>query len=110
MFKKLVSLTTAVALVSCLCGFSVYARTDDPKGPPETSAPPKEQKVAHEKLKADMTRLVADAKAGKLKMPPQQFPQHRNNLSKGAKIAIFAGIGAAIFLIIMFASLADDDS
>jgi hypothetical protein len=110
MFKKLISLTTAIALVSCLCGFSVYARTDDPKAPPATSAQTAEKKVANEKLKADMTRLVADAKAGKLKMPPQQFPPQRNNLSTGAKIAIFAGIGAAIFLIIMFASLADDDS
>ena len=111
MFKKLVSLATTLALVVCFCGVSVYAKGGDPKEPAEKSPAPVEKKEVNEKLKADMAKLVADAKAGKLKMPTQTFPQpQRNNLSTGAKIAIFAGIGAGIFLIILFASLADDDS
>ena len=112
MIKKLISLGTVVALVCCFCGISAYARTgSDPKEPTVKSAPPAEKTQAQEKLKADVTKLVADAKAGKLKMPAQHFPQpKRNNLSTGAKVAIIAGIGAAIFLIIIFASLADDDS
>jgi hypothetical protein len=73
--------------------------------------PTKVSVARNEKLKADVTKLVADTKAGRIKMPAQQFPPpQRNNLSTGAKIAIFAGIGAAIFLIVMLASLADDDS
>lgn len=61
------------------------------------------------KLRSDMLKLVADAKAGKMAPRPQTFPNtHRNNLSTGAKIGIAAGIGAAIFLIIMFHQLNSD--
>lgn len=112
MIKKIISLATAVALVCCFCGVSAYARTgSDPKDPTEKSATPAEKSEGQEKLKADVAKLVADAKAGKIKVPAQHFPQpKRNNLSTGAKIAIVAGIGAAVFLIIMLVSLADDDS
>jgi hypothetical protein len=111
MIKKLVSLATAVALLCCFCGTSVYANGTDPKAPTVKTATPAEKSLAQEKLKADVTKLVADAKAGKLKVPAQHFPQpKRNNLSTGAKVAIIAGIGAAVFLIIMLVSLADDDS
>ena len=112
MTKKLISFATAVALVFCFCSVSAYARSgSDPKEPIEKSVTPAEKSQAQEKLKADVTKLVADAKAGKLKVPAQQFPQpKRNNLSTGAKIGIIAGIGAAIFLIVMLVSLSDDDS
>ena len=112
--KKLVSLTTVTALVCCLCATSIFGKTaSDTKEPLEKAAAPvatKTESERSEKLRADITRMVADAKAGKTKMPAQQFPQstHRNNLSKGATIAIVAGIGAAIFLIIMFAKLNSD--
>lgn len=106
------SVATVVALVCCLCGASTFAKTgSDPKEPLQKPPAPVEKKQADEKLKRDIANLVADAKAGKLKLPAQQFPQpRRNNLSTGAKIAIIAGIGAAIFLIVMLVSLSDDDS
>ena len=111
MIKKLISLATAVALLCCFCGISVYANGSDPKAPTVKTAPPAEKSQAQEKLKADVTKLVADAKAGKLKVPAQHFPQpKRNNLSTGAKIGIIAGIGAAIFLIWLLVTLSDDDS
>lgn len=112
MIKRAVSVTMILALVVCFSGASAFARTGfDLKEPAEKKPPPAAKSAANEKLKTDMEKLVADAKAGKLKMPAQHFPQpKRNNLSTGAKIAIVAGIGAAIFLIILFASLADDDS
>ncbi|MGZ5436681.1 MAG: hypothetical protein ACXWID_13310 [Pyrinomonadaceae bacterium] len=111
MIKKFISFATVVALVCCFCGISVYANGTDPRVPTVKTATPAEKSQAQEKLKADVTKLVADAKAGKLKMPAQQFPQpKRNNLSTGAKIGIIAGIGAAIFLIVMLVSLSDDDS
>ena len=110
MTKKLVSFVTVVALIGCLCATSVYAgSSSDPKEPADKPAPAAEKKQANEKLKADVTRLVADAKAGKLKMPAQHFPPpQRNNLSKGATIAIIAGVGAAIVLIVMLVKLNSD--
>lgn len=94
MTKKLFSLATVVALVCCFCATSAYARPgSDLKEPEVKSAAPAEKTQAQEKLKADVTKLVADAKAGKLKVPAQQFPQtQRNNLSTGAKIGIIAAI------------------
>ena len=111
MTKKFISFATTVALLCCFCGISAYANGPDPKAPTVKTAMPAEKSQAQEKLKADVTKLVADAKAGKLKVPAQQFPQpKRNNLSTGAKIGIIAGIGAAVFLIWMLVSLSDDDS
>lgn len=110
MIKKCISLATVIALVCCFCGVSAYANGTDPK-PIVKTATPAEKSQAQEKLKADVTKLVADAKAGKLKVPAQHFPQpKRNNLSTGAKIGIIAGIGAAIILIWVLVTLADDDS
>ena len=109
MTKKLISVGTVVALVCCFCGISVYANGADPKVPIVKTATPSEKSQAQEKLKADVTKLVSDAKAGKLKVPAQQFPQpQRNNLSTGAKIGIIAGIAGAIIVIAMLVKLNSD--
>jgi hypothetical protein len=110
MIKKLISFAMVVALICCFCGTAAYARTGpDPKEPTVKSATPAEKTQAQEKLKADVTKLVADAKAGKLKMPAQQFPQPtRNNLSTGAKIGIIAAIAGGIVLIVMLVKLNSD--
>lgn len=107
MAKKLISFVTVFALTICLGGMSALARTGsdpkDPKDPKVNPAPAAEKKKADEKLKADMAKLVSDTKAGKFKMPAQHFPPpHRNNLSKGAKIAIVAGIAGAVIFIILW--------
>lgn len=61
----------------------------------------------NEKLKADMLKLVADTKAGKVspRMNSQFPPSHSNSLSKGAKIAIVVGIAVVIFAIIAVHSI-----
>ena len=105
MIRKLISLATVVALVCFFSVTSAYARSNsDPKEPEVKPAPSAEKSKAQEKLKADVTKLVADAKAGKLKVPAQQFPQpRRNNLSTGAKIGIGVAIAAvAIFVILWY--------
>lgn len=116
--KRLTSICIVIVLVS-FSGASVYARTtsDSSSSPKvsESAAKPGHstgEAKASEKLKADVMKLVADAKAGKLKSPPPQFPARtkRNNLSKGAKIAIVAGIGALIFGIIAWRALHDDSN
>lgn len=110
MIKKLVSCATVIALVCCFCATSAYARTgSDPKEPEVKSAPAAEKTQAQEKLKADVTKLVSDAKAGKLKVPAQQFPHpQRNNLSTGAKIGIIAAIAGTIVLICLLVHVTSD--
>ena len=103
MNRKVLSLVTAIALACCLCGTSAYGRSGSDLKEPAEKTPPVEKSQANEKLKADVTKLVADAKAGKLKLPAQHFPQaKRNNLSKGAKIAIGAGIAAAVIFLVLW--------
>lgn len=113
MTKRLLAFPLALVLTLGVC--SVSALADSPKTSEPTSAP--EIKAASEKatskpgakLKKDMEKLVADAKAGKVAPAPQQFPNAtRNNLSTAAKIGIVAAIGAGIFLIVMFHQLSKD--
>ncbi len=111
MIKKLFSLATVVALVWCFCATSAYAGSgSDLKEPEVKSATPAEKIQAQKKLKADVTKLVADAKAGKLKVPAQQFPQtQRNNLSTGAKIGIIAAIAGIIVAIVILNHVTSDN-
>ena len=111
MTRNLISAATVVALLCCLLGTSTYAgSSSDSNEPKVKSETPAEKTQAQEKLKADMTKLVADAKAGKLKMPAQQFPQPtRNNLSTGAKIGIIAAIAGAIVLIAVLVHVTSDN-
>lgn len=98
-------------LICCLSGTSTFAgSSSDPKEPKIKSETAAEKTQAQEKLKADVTKLVSDAKAGKLKMPAQQFPQpQRNNLSTGAKIGIIAAIAGTIVLIAVIAHVTSDN-
>jgi hypothetical protein len=59
-----------------------------------------------EKIRADMAKLLAATKAGKVTPRTSQFPQHQSNsLSKGAKIAIVAGIVLVVVAIIAIQSV-----
>jgi hypothetical protein len=112
MLKALLSVGIAASLV-CGCVTSVAGKTaGNTSEPPAKSAQPTKTEVRkNEKLRADISRLTADAKAGKIspRSPSPFQPTHRNNLSKGAKIAIVAGIGALIFGIVMWRALNSDD-
>ncbi len=114
---RLASLVVVVAMIFSLGGTSVFGRTvSDPKTPAgetrtsTTSAPAaKDETKPDDRLKVDVRKLVADAKAGKVAPRKSQFPNtKRNNLSTGAKIGIAAAIGGAIFLIILFHDLSKD--
>jgi hypothetical protein len=60
------------------------------------------------KVRSDMAKLVADAKAGKVVSLTSQFPQRQSNsLSKGAKIAIVAGIIVVVLAIIVVHSVSN---
>jgi CHASE3 domain sensor protein len=97
-------------IVGVVAPFASAQSTSDPND----AAPQKETSVAqtvqqrNEKVRADMARLVADAKAGKVAPRTSQFPQHQSNsLSKGAKIAIVAGIAVVVLAIIVVHSVSN---
>ncbi|HXI23236.1 MAG TPA: hypothetical protein VNG71_05110 [Pyrinomonadaceae bacterium] len=110
--KKITATVIAIALITCLSGvaFAASGSDSDPSvKAKESSTKSAARDKANEKVKADMMKLVADAKAGKVAPAPQQFPPAtRNNLSTAAKIGIIAAIGAGIFLIVMFHELSKD--
>ena len=110
MFKKITSFVLVAALVCALSGTPVFGqtalksntksdRTDDPSS--YGSAGTKDI-TAGTSLKDNISKLVADARAGKRLSvsDPQNQPRQSNGLSKGAKIAIGVGIAAAVLLII----------
>ena len=110
MLNKLASIVLVTALVCALGGSSAFANS--PSGPEakpkaaETSsagATEKREIQPNTKLRADVLKLVTDAKAGKLRLAerPQMQPARSNNLSKGKKIAIGVGIAVAVVAIIV---------
>jgi len=112
MLKKLTSLTVAVALITVMCGVSVFANSvsnsdsrKDPITRPLFVNLESNKERSNEELRANMLRLVADAKAGKVAPAerPQIQPAKRNNLSKGTKIAIGVGIAVAVIAVIVVA-------
>ena len=117
MRMRLASLVVVVAMISSLGGTSVFASASDPKTPngetkTSSKAPPsaKNETKPDKKLKADMLKLVADAKAGKV--APRNRPQlprsQRNNLSTAAKIGIVAAIAGVIFVVIVLHKVEND--
>jgi hypothetical protein len=110
--KKLVSCGIVGALICCVCLVANGKTEPEATKATTTTAPVPASTDAKrsEKLRADVQRLVADTKAGKIKVPAQQFPQstNRNNMSTGAKIAIVAIIAGTVFLIFMFHAINSD--
>lgn len=97
MSKKPLSVLVAAALVCALGGTKALAETR-----PETEA----GKAVKETLRADISKLVAEAKAGSktVVLPrPQIQTSKGNSLSRSAKIAIGVGIAAAVVVIVLVA-------
>ena len=111
MINRLASFTLVIALLLTLGGTSAFASTfSDPpdkskalETPPESSPVTKTRTEPSEKLRADMLKLVAAAKAGKVTpRPGPQIPTGKgNNLSKRAKIAIVAVIALVVVALII---------
>lgn len=109
--NKLASFILIAALCCTFSGYSTFASTPPvageksdnagtlPDSDPSTTA----EAQPDERLKADMIKLVADAKSDKMRpsLDPRIKPAQRNNLSKGAKIGIGIGIAAVVILIIV---------
>jgi hypothetical protein len=106
MIKRIAALPLVTLLIFTL-GSSTFARTlsgDEVKPAEKTTTEDDAKKQVNEKLRADMLKLVEDAKAGRVAPAPrpQMQPQKSNNLSKGAKIAIGVGIAVAVIAIIVW--------
>jgi hypothetical protein len=106
MLKRIASMTLVTLIVFTFCRSSAYARAsseDEVKPAENTATDDTAKKQVNGKLRADMLKLVADAKAGKVAPAPrtQMQPEKSNNLSKGAKIAIGVGIAVAVIAIIV---------
>ena len=113
MTKKLLVFPLALVLMLGVCSVSAFAegtKTSKLTSSTEINAASENApRKPNTKLKKEMEKLLADAKAGKVAPAPQQFPSPtRNNLSTAAKIGIVAAIGAGIFLIVMFHQLSKD--
>ena len=113
MTKRLFSFWLALALGLCIWPASLFAHGTLTAASGESTevkeTPAKEQSKANLKLKRDMEKLLADAKAGRVAPRQQQFPRTaKSNLSTTAKIGIIAAIGGAITLIIVFHELSKD--
>ena len=107
MLKKFVPVALAIALVCGVCGKTVSAKPSDPEikvktaDAPTASTDGKKDARSGDKLKQDVLKMVADAKAGKTSIPSPQIQTKRNNLSKGQKIAIGVGIAAAVAVLVL---------
>jgi hypothetical protein len=113
MTKRLLVFSLALALGLCVWPASLSAHgamtTASGDSTEVKETPAKEPSKANLKLKRDMEKLLADAKAGRVAPRQQQFPRAaKNNLSTTAKIGIIAAIGGAITLIVVFHELSKD--
>jgi len=106
MLNKLASIVLVAALVCTLAGTPAFANTGVKIGGTahRPDAVTEAGKVENEELRTEILKLVAAAKAGGnvVTFPrPQIQSPHRNNLSKGAKIAIGVGIAVAVVAVIL---------
>jgi hypothetical protein len=110
MIKRLTSLALVVALACTVGGTCVFAgtppnahATGDVLETPPASPMSVREVQSNEKLRAGFSKLVADAKAGKVAPAarPQTQPRRSNNLSDGVKVAIGVGIAMALVILVV---------
>ncbi len=110
MLNRLASIVLVAALVCTLVGSPAFADSPSKAGaktqgtPHATNGVLEPDKVVNEKLRAEIFKLVGDAKAGSnvvtFPRPQIQAPQ-KNNLSTGAKIGIAVAVAAAVVAVIL---------
>lgn len=115
MLKKFASAMVVFALFCTLGVHTAFARgsseletktkaagtVSEPVGPDKGEVTTTEK--PNEKLRANMFKLVRDAKAGKvLPAPKSQIqPAKSNSWSKGTKIAVGVGVAVAVVVVIL---------
>jgi hypothetical protein len=99
----------ACALTFSLLSATVFAQSPAVSTSGVNTAPataPSVADVRNERVRSDVLKMVAEAKAGRAGTPrsPQLSPSHSNHLSKTAKIAIVVGVIVVIVAIIVVKS------
>ena len=81
-----------------------------PAGATDTAPGAKQEQDPHDKLRSDVSRLLADARAGMVgtTIQPRQQPAQSNNLSKRAKVTIAVVVAAVVITAVVIASKAND--
>jgi hypothetical protein len=112
MFKKFAVLALVAALLCTLGGSPAFtqnkhlpdAQSNETSASLASSAIAKKEAQPGGSLKADIQKLVTDARAAKAVSvtDPQNQPRQSNSLSKGTKIAIVAVVAAVVILVIVF--------
>ena len=117
MFTKHLKRLLVLILVCTLAGSSAFANgLADRQSETKISQPAMANDIAlktaqpHDKLRADMQKLLAEAKAGRVVLTagPQIQPAKGNNLSKKAKVAIGVGIAVTIVAVILVVKIKRD--
>ena len=119
MLRRVTTAALAVALICTAGATSALAhtpaepavRSEGASAPPATSGPRDSNEGRFDgKLKGDFSRLVADARAGKVGTTahPRQQPAQSNNLSKKTKVTIAVVVAALVITAVVIASKAND--
>jgi hypothetical protein len=111
MFKRFASLALVATLICTLGGTAAFAQTlpqpdarsNSVNELPDSGFAGRKEAQSSEVLKANILKLVADAKAGKrlVVLDPQNQPRQSNSLSKTTKIALVVGVAVVVILIIV---------
>ena len=113
MLNKIAATVVVAALVCTLAGMPASATAQTRQGSiaqlsvaAEAGDEVNEDLRANENLRAGVHKMLAEVKAGSdlIKIPRTKIQSsQRNNLSKGAKIAIGVGIAVAVVAVILVA-------
>ena len=105
MLRRIITAMLAVALACTAGAASALAHT-----PADAGSDVRREPASGEKLKEDFSRLVADAKAGKVgtAFQPRQQPAQSHGLSKGTKITIAVVVVAVVITAVVIASKANN--
>lgn len=118
MLNRFATMVLVAALVCTLGGTPAFAQTPNNPGAKTGSAVERPDaftdadRVVNAELRAEILKLVADTKAGGnvVRFPrPQLESPHRNNLSKGTKIAIGVAIAVAVVAVILVSKRCDNE-
>jgi hypothetical protein len=116
MMKRILSMLVVAALA---CGTSLASASaqdvaaggaEVAAANPDVPAPTEEGPPSGTDLKAEMLKLMSNARAGSVSpsSPPRRQPVKSNGFGKGRKVAVGVGAAAAVIILVIVLSRGDD--